>query len=45
MSDSDGSHSRQHMTQELKKSKLNGPLARRICLAARDVNGRRFIRT
>jgi len=44
MSDSDGSHSRQHTTQELTKSEPDDPFPRRICSAASDVNGRRFMR-
>ncbi len=44
MSDSDGSHSRQHTTQELTKSELDDPLPRRIRPAASDVIDRRFMR-
>ena len=44
MSDSDGSHSRQHTTRKLTQEELNDHGPRRIGLAARDVNGRHSIR-
>jgi len=43
MNDSDGSHSCQHVIQELTQNDLDDPGPRRFGFAVRDVNGRRFI--
>jgi hypothetical protein len=44
MSDSDGSHSRNHTTQELIQDESEDPIPRRLRLATDDVKGRRSIR-
>ena len=44
MSDSDGSCSHSHKTQELTQDESEDPGPRRLRLAADDVNGRRSIR-
>jgi hypothetical protein len=44
MSDADGSHSCQHVTQELTQNEPDDPEPRRLRLATDDVNGRRSIR-
>jgi len=44
MSDSDGSCSHSHTTQEVTQDESEDPGPRRLRLAADDVNGRRSIR-
>jgi len=44
MSDSDDSHSCQHMTQELTQNEPDDPEPRRLRLSIGDVNGRHSIR-
>ena len=44
MSDSGGSHSRKHTTQELTQDESEDPTPRRSRLATADVKGRRSIR-
>jgi hypothetical protein len=44
MSESDGSCSHNHTTQELTQDESEDPGPRRLRRAANDVNGRRFIR-
>lgn len=43
MSDSDGSHSRNHPTQELTQDESEDPMPRRLRLVTDDVKGRRSI--